>query len=612
MNERAVVTELAAWLRPDAARDVRRDPGADPAVGWPALLDCAAAHQLLPALWSALRRAGVQPLPAALRQRASASPLALLEDTYWANWHRVDDLAAQGREVLVALSSAGIPAMPIKGLHALLAGWWPDPAARVMVDIDVLVPETHIDAADAVVHRLGYRDLGTIDPEGIAAHQRPALGRPGRMGSLELHTAPLVLRHAARLPVSELFTGADEIDVDGCRVTIPNTTHALVLAIAHAQLQDDDARLLRLPLRALTDVATLVASGKTSAVDWDDVHAHFAGFHTAVALGGFVVALDELFGVSLPVARRGGREWLMAAWWATDHRRVAQPYRELVTLPRALSAARMERLHGARTPIERAVARVRHVGAGVRRRAARSSDDRPQSVEPPTPVEFGAYMITTPKRDDVRAETLANLAATDWGADPVLVFDKDLSDDFKVRVLLTAHALLEAGAAAPHELFLFFEDDIAVNASLHHNLEQWPPILAHTPGAHFFGSLYDPNLVPHDAPERATSTFAIVPSDQVYGSQAYVLSRATARFVLEHWDELGGLPDTRIPRLAGRVTPCYYHLPSLVQHRAVPSVWGGKAHEAPDYDADWRAPDPAAFASSSSASTNRAATTGPA
>jgi hypothetical protein len=98
--------------------------------------------------------------------------------------------------------------------------------------------------------------------------------------------------------------------------------------------------------------------------------------------------------------------------------------------------------------------------------------------------------------------------------------------------------------------------------------------------------------VPHDAPERATSTFAAVPPEQVYGTQAWVLSRATARYVLDHWDEIGGYPDIRISRLAGRVTPLWYHLPSLVQHLAVPSVWGGVPHTAPDYDADWRAPAP--------------------
>jgi len=586
VNQRAVVTELVARLRPDPSRRAGA-AGADPVVGWPALLDCAAAHQLLPALWASMLRAGVRPLPVALRDRlggrVGVAPFVVLEDAYVANAARVDDLAAQGREVLGALAEAGIPALPIKGLHGLLAGWWADPAARLMVDVDVLVPEDRIGDAARVATALGYRDLGTLDPEGIAAHQWPALGRPDHQGSLELHSAALVLRHAALMPSAELFAGAHPLDLDGHAVPVPNATHAMVLTLAHAQLQDDDARLLRLPLRALTDVAALVARGVTDAVDWEDVRARFARHRATPALAGFAIALEELFDTALPVPTTGGRAWLAATWWAADHPRVAQQYRELVTVPRALSASRMERWYGAHTVTERAVARARHVSAGVQRRVGR----------PPQPrrVGFGAYMTTTPSRADVLALTLANLAATDWGDEPVLLVDDHPSPDPKVRVGLMGRRLLRLGADGPHDLFLYFEDDLDFNAHLRHNLERWPPVVAHSEGAHFFGSLYDPNLVPLDAPARATATFTAVPPDEVYGTQAWLLSRATARYVLEHWDELPGYPDIRISRLAGRVTPLWYHLPSIVQHLAVPSVWGGVAHDAPAYDAEWRAPD---------------------
>ena len=583
MNQRAVATELAAWLRPDLTRDAR-DAGTDPGVGWDALLDCAAAHQLLPALWSGLRRSGVRPLPPLLRDRAGGSPFVVLEDAYAANAARVDDLAAQGREVLAALHDAGIPALPIKGLHGLLAGWWADPAARVMVDIDVLVTEAHVVDAGAVARALGYRDLGTLDREGLAAHQRPALGRTGHEGSLELHTAPLVLRHAAMLTTAELFATADSLDVDGRALPVPNPTHAMILTLAHAVLQDDDARLLRLPLRALVDVAAFVARGLTDGVDWHDVRARFARQHATPALAGFAVALDELFGCALPVSTKAGRAWLSATWWAADHPGAAQRYREAVSVPRSLSAARMERLYGAHTVTDRTVARARHVAEGLRRRAGRPSSPRPLAI--------GSYMTTTPSRAEVLAVTLGNLAATDWGAPPLLILDESSSPDPKVRVGLVGRELLQLGADGPDDLFVYFEDDLDFNAHLRHNLEQWPPIAAHTPGGHFFGSLYGPNLVAHDAPERTTSTFAAVPPEQVYGTQAWVLSRATARYVLEHWDEVGGYPDIRISRLAGRVTPLWYHLPSLVQHLAVPSVWGGVPHTAPDYDAEWRAPDP--------------------
>ena len=70
------------------------------------------------------------------------------------------------------------------------------------------------------------------------------------------------------------------------------------------------------------------------------------------------------------------------------------------------------------------------------------------------------------------------------------------------------------------------------------------------------------------------------------------MSVATACWILDHWDEQGGFPDIRMSRLAGQRSPVYMHRPSLVQHRQVPSVWGGVAHTAIDFSPDWRAPEP--------------------
>jgi hypothetical protein len=369
VRARATASQLAALLDPSrAGSDAVVDPVADPGLGWPAVLGLADDHGLLPALWAALVRDGVRPLPSSLRASRPAAPLSVLENAYEANASLVADLRGQGDLVLSALHDAGIPGLPIKGLHGLLAHWWADPAQRLMVDIDVLVPEARVGDAMTVVDDLGYRDLGTEDPERNAEHQRPAMVLPGRLGSLEIHSAPLVLRRAALLPAAEVFAGAATVTCGGRLVPVPSPTHAVVLAIGHAQLQDDGARFLQLPLRALHDVATMVARRVTDDVDWDDVTARFRRVHAGAALAGFAVALEDLFGTDLPVPRRGGASWLAATWWASDHPGPAQRYREAVTLPRALAAPRMQRLYGARTPTARALARAGHLSRGLRRR----------------------------------------------------------------------------------------------------------------------------------------------------------------------------------------------------------------------------------------------------
>ena len=361
-----VLVMLATMLRPDAPLGV-----SDPACGWESLLALAAEHRLLPALWSRLRQRGVQPLPDVLREdeRGRPRPFAVLQDAYDENAARVADLRAQGEELLGALAAGGVDTIPVKGLHWLLAGWLRDPAARVMVDIDLVVPANRAATAVAIAADVGDQPVVIDDPEGMADHEVITMMAPGRRGSVELQIAPLVRRYDAVLPVDELRAGAITIDVCGRAQRVPNPTQAMTLTIAHAQLQDECHRLLEIPLRALFDVAVVVTAG-TALVDWDEVTHHFAGAGYARALAGFAVASDELLGVTLPLSRRGRSRRLAAARAALRHPRLAQTYRETVTLPRALSSARMTRLYRADGPFGRSWARVRHVARGAGRRLA--------------------------------------------------------------------------------------------------------------------------------------------------------------------------------------------------------------------------------------------------
>jgi hypothetical protein len=343
-------------------------PGvSDPACGWEALLATADDHRLLPALWSRLIARGVQPLPTALRQ--PDAPLAILQAAYDDNAARVADLRQQGEALLCALDGRDVDSIPLKGLHWLLADWLPDPAARVMVDIDVLVPANRAATAVAVASGHRYQPVAIDDPEGMADHEVITLISAGRAGSVEIQVAPLVHRYDAVMPAADLRAGATTIDRGERAQKIPNPTHAVILTIAHAQLQDECHRLLTIPLRALHDVA-LVMTNEQIVFDWDEVTDRFARAGHASALAGFAAAADELFEVALPVSRRRGHRWVGRTRHAARHPRLAHRYREIVTIPRALSSARMTRLYGTRGPLSRSTARVRHIVRGALRRVA--------------------------------------------------------------------------------------------------------------------------------------------------------------------------------------------------------------------------------------------------
>jgi hypothetical protein len=201
--------------------------------------------------------------------------------------------------------------------------------------------------------------------------------------------------------------------------------------------------------------------------------------------------------------------------------------------------------------------------------------------------EIVAYMLSCDAREAVRAATLERLKATDWPGDVVVVIDRVRAERAQERVERTGLRLLETAAADRSTFVLFLEDDLEFNIHLHHNLTHWSPVVSAGPEGHLLGSLYDPG-VPSLCWERERA-FSIADPNLVYGSQAFLLSRATVLAVLERWDDVPGMGDIKISRLAAANGPIHYHRPSLVQHLDVPSTWGGPRHRALDFSSSWRA-----------------------
>jgi hypothetical protein len=202
-----------------------------------------------------------------------------------------------------------------------------------------------------------------------------------------------------------------------------------------------------------------------------------------------------------------------------------------------------------------------------------------------------AYMASSRARDSIRERTLVNLAATDWKGTVTVVFD-----DPTLSVPLERHAqlvrrVLRRGAENDEEMFLFLEDDLDFNLHLIHNLTTWWPLQQFSHGQHFFASMC--NLGIPFRKSRPELAYGEADPHVAFGSQALLISKATARYFITCWGvEPGPHADVKLLRLAARVVPVLYHLPSLVQHVGIPSMWGGPFHEAPDFDKNWRSSIP--------------------
>jgi hypothetical protein len=200
-------------------------------------------------------------------------------------------------------------------------------------------------------------------------------------------------------------------------------------------------------------------------------------------------------------------------------------------------------------------------------------------------MKIQAFMLSCPQRQALREETLADLRATDWGGEVVVVVDDTDHPRRQDRQERTSLRLLREALARPGwDHLLFLEDDLKFNRHLRHNLERWAPL---TEGRVGLASLYNPGV--RRLEELPCGHGFVADPDLTYGSQALLLARPCAAYVAEHYAEVPGMQDIKFTRLAARLGPLYYHTPSLVQHVGVRSAWGGSFHQAADFDAAFRA-----------------------
>jgi hypothetical protein len=201
-------------------------------------------------------------------------------------------------------------------------------------------------------------------------------------------------------------------------------------------------------------------------------------------------------------------------------------------------------------------------------------------------------MVSCAQRDDVRAQTLHSWRQTDWDGEVLVELDRGFHPEVAARIEDTWLRVIQAAADDPEARFsLLMEDDLLFNRFLRHNLQRWPPLvgIAGNPrDCPFYGSIYrcdQPMYWRHQG-----QRYFLAAPERAWGAQAILLSRATARHIVKHWPAGPEPQDLKMAALAAQIGLVHYHDPSLVQHRAVPSTWSPRSHQASDFDADFRAP----------------------
>jgi hypothetical protein len=257
------------------------------------LLETAGRHLVTPAVWSALARRGqADRLPPDLAE--------YLEAMHELNRRRNARLAVQAAETAAALSPAGMRPVFLKGLAHLLIGIYPDPAARFVGDMDLLLSPEQVEPAAAELARIGYRRLPTAAWQ---SHDDVRLLHPERPAMIELHRSSLELPLAAIMPTDAVIKRSATLPgVPNAAVPCPEDL--VVHNTAHAMVQHRFFRLAELPLR---DAWDLVLLAERFRLDWPAVERRLAIGPGGPHPFGFYVraAAATMPGARLPASAQG-------------------------------------------------------------------------------------------------------------------------------------------------------------------------------------------------------------------------------------------------------------------------------------------------------------------
>jgi hypothetical protein len=240
-------------------------------------------YWLLPLVFRNLRRLGVE-----LDGRFAG--------LYKRSWFKNRRMLHRAARVIEAFTAAGIPTLVLKGA-ALSVLHYRDLGARVMEDVDLLVPPAQLGAAVAALAGLGFSPGPLngpplqLDDAWVALHHSfPFHDAEGR--EIDLHW---YLSGDARQPgVDDPFwQAAVPVTIEGAPSHALAPTDLLFHVCAHGYTSNTPH------LRWLADAATIL---RDHAIDWERVVAHARARRLVLALAAALFELRAALGAPVPEA----------------------------------------------------------------------------------------------------------------------------------------------------------------------------------------------------------------------------------------------------------------------------------------------------------------------
>ena len=282
---------LANDTRPESIAALRTELHSGQ-LSWEAVVNLANNQLVTPSLWVALEKKGLtEELPEDLR--------TYLDELHQLNVERNAHLQAQLLEAVQKLNSANVTPVLLKGAMHLVTDMYGDPGARIMSDIDLLVPANDTNRCMTALQELGYRIREEkLDDYPEHHHHCPPLFRPGDYADIEIHRK-LMEGYADILSAETALAQAKTLVFRGTPIKVLSSSHRALHNILHSQLVDRNYHAGILSLRSLYEMVT-ESTACHGTLDWSMVHSRMERQNRSKVLRTYLYQAHRLLQFRLP------------------------------------------------------------------------------------------------------------------------------------------------------------------------------------------------------------------------------------------------------------------------------------------------------------------------
>lgn len=199
-------------------------------IDWDLFYKISSSHQVRPVVYKVLHKYAI---PADVKNRLQADCRLIALH----NFEQTGEMI----KLFGQMHNAGITAIPYKGsIYAI--DYYKDIGLREFSDIDFLINLNELEATKIIFKQLGYQDKSEVPIEFRATHLNHTreynfdlYKNDIRKYHVEFHwfTASAVIDFPTPLPVSVLFKGLEEREINGNKVNVLNSSYHLLAMVTH-------------------------------------------------------------------------------------------------------------------------------------------------------------------------------------------------------------------------------------------------------------------------------------------------------------------------------------------------------------------------------------------